>query len=85
MNEMVLPLLVLLLAVAMGNLLVGVFLWWRHAGLEARVARLEIYQQNNLTHAASRQIFERLSSMEGKIQASNLLLQTVQKHLLEND
>lgn len=92
MNEMVLPLLVLLLVLAMGNFLVGMFLWWRHsglegrvAGLEGRVARLEVYQESNLTHAESRSVFERLSSLEGQVQTTNRMLQTVQERLLEND
>lgn len=85
MNELILPLLVLVLLVALGNLAVAVLLWWRHIGLVARVTRLEVYQETNLTHAESRQIYERLSSMEGQIQTTNRLLHTVQEHLLEND
>lgn len=85
MSELILPLLVLLLVVALGNLAVAVLLWWRHIGLVSRVTRLEVYQETNLTHAESRQIHERLSSMEGQILTTNRLLQTVQEHLLEND
>ena len=85
MSGFVIPLLVVVLVLAAGNLLLGMVMVWRHSGLAKRVARLEIYQQANLTHAETRQIYERLSSIEGQVQATNRVMQTVQEHLLEND
>ncbi|CAD7351595.1 hypothetical protein GGR74_002414 [Xanthomonas arboricola] len=85
MSGFVIPLLVGVLVLAAGNLLLGMVMVWRHSGLAERVARLEIYQQANLTHAETRQIYERLSSIEGQVQATNRVMQTVQEHLLEND
>ena len=63
MSGFVIPLLVVVLVLAAGNLLLGMVMVWRHSGLAERVARLEIYQQANLTHAETRQIYERLSSI----------------------
>lgn len=53
--------------------------------LEGRVTKLEAYQQQNLTHAETRAIYERLAGIEGQIQTTNRLMQTVQEHLLESD
>ncbi|WP_411832311.1 hypothetical protein [Pseudoxanthomonas mexicana] len=85
MDSLIVPLLVAVLIVCVINVGIGMVLWWRHVGLVARVTRLEVYQEQNLTHAETRQIYERLSSIEGQIQTTNRLMQTVQEHLLEND
>jgi len=85
MNDMVVALLVVVLVISLANLLIGFLLWWRHVGLVARVTRLEVYREQALTHTDVRQVYERLSSMEGQIQTTNRLLQTVQQHLLENE
>lgn len=84
-NDLIVGGLVLLLAIGVANLLIGVLLWWRHVGLVARVTRLEVYREQALTHTDVRQVYERLSSMEGQLQTTNRLLQTVQQHLLENE
>ncbi|WP_164273433.1 hypothetical protein [Stenotrophomonas sp. B1-1] len=84
-NDLVIGGLILLLAIGLANLLIGVLLWWRHVGLVARVTRLEVYREQALTHTDVRQVYERLSSMEGQLQTTNRLLQTVQQHLLENE
>lgn len=84
-GDLVIPLLFLVLVVAGANLLVGMVLWWRHAGLAERVSRLEIYQQQNLTHAETRQIYERLSLIEGQTATTQTILRSVQEHLLEKD
>lgn len=84
-NDVVIGGLILLLAIGLANLLIGFLLWWRHVGLVARVTRLEVYREQALTHTDVRQVYERLSSMEGQIQTTNRLLQTVQQHLLENE
>lgn len=85
MSDLIVVLLVLVLLVSLVNLGIGMLLWWRHVGLVARVTRLEVYQEQNLTHAETRAIYERLSSIEGQVQTTNRLMQTVQEHLLEND
>lgn len=85
MGDLVIPLLVLVLVVAGANLLVGMILAWRHAGLAERVSRLEVYQQANLTHAETRAIYERLSLIEGQTATTQTMLRTVQDHLLEKD
>lgn len=95
MNDLVMPVLSVLLTLSAANLCLASVMWWRHYGLASRVAqlegmasritRLEVYQEQNLTHAETRQIYERLSSIEGQIQTTNRLMQTVQEHLLEND
>jgi len=84
-NDMVIGGLILLLAIGLANLLIGVLLWWRHVGLVTRVTRLEVYRESALTHTDVRQVYERLSSIEGQMEATNSLLKTVQKHLLENE
>lgn len=85
MTELIMPALGMLLMLSAANLCVGAVIWWRHIGLVSRVTRLEVYQEQNLTHAETRQIYERLSSIEGQIQTTNRLMQTVQEHLLETD
>jgi hypothetical protein len=85
MSDLIVVLLILVLVVCLLNLGVVMLLWWRHVGLVARVTRLEVYQEQNLTHAETREIYERLSSIEGQVQTTNRLMQTVQEHLLEND
>jgi hypothetical protein len=57
----------------------------RFSVMEARVSKLEAYQMQNLTHAETRQIYERLSSIEGQVHTTNRVMQTVQEFLLEND
>ncbi|MGH8040348.1 MAG: hypothetical protein ACREPD_21745 [Stenotrophomonas sp.] len=84
-NDLLIGGLILLLAVGLANLLIGVLLWWRHVSLVARVTRLEVYREQALTHTDVRLVYERLSSMEGQVQTTNRLLQTVQQHLLENE
>lgn len=85
MDIAVIVLLVAVLLACLLNLGVGMLLWWRHVGLVARVARLEVYQEQNLTHAETREIYERLASIEGQIQTTNQLMKTVQDHLLETE
>lgn len=83
MQTLILPLLLVVLVVVLITLGISLALWHRTSSLAGRVTRLEVYQENNLTHAETRQIYERLSSIEGQIQTNNQLMQTVQKHLLE--
>ncbi|RPE81833.1 hypothetical protein [Vulcaniibacterium tengchongense] len=78
-------LLLVLLLLATGNLSVGLLLWWRQNGIAVRVAKLEAFREAGLTHAEIREIYERLSSIEGQIGTTNRLMQTMQEHLLEND
>ncbi|QHB72923.1 hypothetical protein [Stenotrophomonas sp. 364] len=80
-----LALLAVLMVVALLNLGQSLVLASRHNTLQERIARLEAYQQTNLTHAETRAIYQRLSSMEGQIETTHTLLKTVQEHLLERD
>ena len=80
------PVLIMVAVLGVANLLFAVLTWLRHDGLASRVQRLEVLQQNAaMTHPEARQIYERLASIEGQIQTTNRLMQTVQEHLLEND
>lgn len=78
-------LLMLVLITVLANLALGIVLWWRQASLGARVARLEVYREHAISQVETRQIYERLASIEGQIQTTNRLMQTVQQHLLESD
>lgn len=80
------PVLIVLAVLGLANLIVGIMAWKRYGDLAYRVQRLEVLQQNAaMTHPEARQIYERLASIEGQIQTTNRLMQTVQEHLLEND
>lgn len=86
MNDHIVPLLILLVVLIAAVLIIQVLSWLRHDGLASRVQRLEVLQQNAaMTHPEARQIYERLASIEGQVQTTNRLMQTVQKHLLENE
>lgn len=84
-GELIVGLLVGLLLIGLLNLCGLAVLWWRLIGLVARVTKLEAYQTLNLTHAETRAIYERLASIEGQVQTTNRLMQTVQQHLLESE
>lgn len=79
--------LLLLVAVVLAamNLAVAVASWWRHDSLASRVTRIEERQTNALTAAECRAIFERLSNIEGRVNTTNQLIQTIQGYLLERD
>lgn len=79
--------LLLLVAVVLAamNLAVAVASWWRHDSLASRVTRIEASQASALTSAECRGIFERLSNIEGRVNTTNQLMQTIQKHLLEHE
>lgn len=79
------PLLALVLLVVLANLIVCIAQWWRHDNLTSRVTKLEAHREASLSHTEVRGLYERLSSIEGQIQTTNRLMQTVQEHLLEND
>lgn len=85
MGELIQPLLIVLLLVSLATLLTTVALWWRTTGLESRVAKLEAYQESSLTHAETRAIYERMASIDGRLNTTTQLLQSVQRHLLEKD
>ncbi|MCR6661841.1 MAG: hypothetical protein NVV60_01505 [Luteimonas sp.] len=96
MSDLVIPLLVIVLAVCVVNLGVGMILWWRHVSLIAkvndvkndlsqRITTLEVYQKQNLTHAETRQIYEELSFIKGRLDTMSRSMQSVQEHLLEKD
>lgn len=74
---------IVLVALNLLTLLAVLGVWLRTGGLAERVTRLEAKQEHALTHAEVRAIFERLSSIEGQIQTTKQLMQTVQNHLLE--
>lgn len=81
-------LLIVLLGMGMllgvfGLLGVG-FLWWRLVSLVARVTTVETIQHQGLSHADLRGIYESLAELKGQMQTNNMLMKTVQQHLLEN-
>lgn len=85
MNSLESVLLVLLTVngvITLGGVLV---LWWRMDALALRTTRVESHQNNGISSAELRRMFEELASMRGQIQTTNQLLQVVQRHLLEND
>lgn len=84
-GPIVIGLLVLVAALVAINLMVGVVLWWRHSGLADRVTKLEVHNEHRITREEVRQVFDRLATLEGKTDATNIMLRTVQEHLLEND
>lgn len=83
--EVTLLLLALLLLVAVCSLLISVVLWQRHEAMGRRVTRLEAHRESGLSQAEVREFYERLSSIEGQIETTNHLMQTVHRHLLENE
>lgn len=85
MEPVLLSLLVAVLVIQLVQVGLGVILWWRHVSLASRVTRLEVQREHAITQAEFRQVYERLSSIEGQIKTTNQLMQTVQEHLLEND
>lgn len=85
MEQVVIPLLLVLLALSLVTVtLIGV-LWWQHMGLLARVSRLEESQKHLLNHADARLLYERLSSVEGQITANTQITRSVQQHLLDRE
>lgn len=78
------------LLVGMG-LLLGVFglmgvgfLWWRLVSLVSRVTTVEAVQHQGISHSDLRGIYETLAELKGQMQTNNMLMKTVQQHLLEN-
>lgn len=57
--------------------------WYLLLRTRDRVSRLESQQATDLSHAEVRGIYERLSSVEGRLDTTNSLLGAIQKHLLE--
>lgn len=83
--ETILVVLLLVVALLLANLLVVVMLWRRHDEMSARVIHVEARLSNALSHVEVRQLFERMSSLDGQMQTISRLMQTVQEHLLESD
>jgi Tfp pilus assembly protein PilX len=84
-SNLMFSLMILLLVLVAMNLLVGVVIWWRHVALAERVTRLETHHQHSLGRSEVLAIHDRLASLEGQLKTTNQMLQTVQKHLLENE
>lgn len=80
-------LIVLILLLCVNVLMLGALLavWRTCNGHGNRLTRLEAQQGNQLTAAEVRAMFERLANIEGRLEASTRMMQTIQDHLLEND
>lgn len=80
----------LLVLLALG-LLLGVLnvvglglLWWRLVAIAGRVTTVEAIQAQGLSSGDVRGIYESLAELKGQMQTNNMLMKTVQQHLLEN-
>ncbi len=78
MEQMMLPMLLLL--ALLGVVLVALVLW-----LFSRVAKLEAQQENSLTHIEVRGLYNELSELKGQMRTMTDLMHKVQEHLLENE
>ncbi|MFZ5538146.1 MAG: hypothetical protein ACOY5V_00210 [Pseudomonadota bacterium] len=84
-GELSTALLIVVLVVTLTNLLIGVLVWQRHDGLAHRVTKIEAAQQHALSARETREIHERLASIEGQMSATNQVMRTIQEYLLEQD
>lgn len=75
----------LLIALIVVNVLLIValcFNWWRNDNLAQRVATLEAHR---LSTDQVLGIYNRLGTIEGRLETTVKMMQTIQEHLLEND
>lgn len=77
-------LLVLVVVMVAVNLLVGFVLWWRHSSLADRVTKLEVHNSHSMTREEVRLVFDRLALLEGRTEATNAMVKSIQSHLMEN-
>ncbi len=84
-GELSSALLIVVLVVTLANLLVGVLMWQRHDELAHRVTKIEAAQQHALSARETREIHERLASIEGQMITTTQLMRTIQEYLLEQD
>lgn len=77
--------LLMLVAMVALNLVVAFASWWRHDGLASRVTRIEERQAHALTAKECREIYEALAGIEGRLDVTNRLMNTIQEHLLERE
>jgi len=85
MEQMIPAMLVLSIVLSLVSVAMQFAIWLMHHGLVARVAKLEALQENTLTHAESRRIYERLAGLEALSEAQAITLKSIEKHLLEHD
>lgn len=85
MEQMTPALLVVAVLLSLLSAALQFISWLLHNGLVARVVKLEALQENTLTHAESRRIYERLASLEVLSEAQATTLKSIEKHLLENE
>lgn len=83
MEDLVVPLLV----VCLGGLCVLIFLqiisWVMHNNVASRVNALEARSANSITHAEMRGVYERLSSVDARLEAQASSLKAIEQYLME--
>lgn len=85
MEQMIPALLFVAVLLSLASLALQFVSWLMHHGLAGRVAKLEALQDNTLTHAETRQIYERLAGLEALSETQATVLKSIAAHLLEND
>ncbi|HEY0916254.1 MAG TPA: hypothetical protein VGE22_15390 [Solimonas sp.] len=85
MGQLILPLLMVAVLVALASITLQFVSWVMHNGLANRVAKLEAQQENAMTHAETIQIYERLSSLESLVETQANTLKSIERYLMEKD
>lgn len=85
MEQLILPLLLVTVLIALASITLQFVSWVMHNGLANRVAKLEAQQENAMTHAETIHIYERLSSLESLVETQANTLKSIERYLMEKD
>jgi len=79
------PLLIVAVLASLASVVVPCVFWVMHAALSRRVARLEAQRETHMTHADATRIYERMASVESKVETLTTAVLTIQKYLREKE
>jgi len=75
------PLLIVAVLASLASVVVPCVFWAMHAAL----SRLEAQRETHMTHADATRIYERMASVESKVETLTTAVLTIQKYLREKE